>query len=230
MKRIKKAIKMIKEMSKNPRKKALLQLGAWMIFFFVSYIIIILIPHPTPKSYTSSNSNEIDHLEAYSNMKNFEYTYTLAYQGKMEEMSGTYFDNHYYFNYLKEEYYSSLGTVYKVDSILKELILSNDFMVTLSIEKWNKESLKEMIKSSKLIEEKEYKNGKKIIHYEYVENGKIILLEVTESDKTIVEILIDYQDFYPLYNDLQVKLEYHEINNLVSYSKNYLDYRVVEGV
>lgn len=216
-------------MSKNPRKKALLQLGAWMLFFFISYIIIILIPHPTPSSHTSNNSNEVDSVETYSSMKSFEYTYTFSYQGKTEEIIGTYFDNHYYFNYLGEEYYSSLKNVYKVDSILKELKLSNDFIVTLSIKELNKESLKTMINSSKLVEEKEYKDGKKISSYEYVENDKSILLEIIESDKMIVEIVINYQDYYPLYGDLQVKLEYREINNLVSYNKNYLDYQVVEG-
>ncbi len=227
-KRIKNIIKTIKEMSKNPRKKALLQLGAWLLFFFISYIVIILIPHPTPTYKSSSNSNKADSITSYSERKSFEYTYTFSYLGKVEEMIGTYFENNYYFVYMNEEYYSTLENIYKVDNNNRTLILDNSFIPLLSIKELNKETIKDMIKLSKIVEEKEYKDGKKITSYEYEKEGNIISLVVTENDSEIVEILVNYKDYYPTYPNLQVKLEYREINNLTSYSK-YSDYQVVEG-
>lgn len=226
--KIKNIIKTIKEMSKNPRKKALLELGAWLLFFLISYIIIILIPHPTPTYKSSSNENKIDSLTKYSTRKSYEYEITFTYLDNEEKIIGTYFDNNYYFTYLEEEYYAPLETIYKVDNITQTLILDNSFLVTLSVLELSNDKVKEMIDSSKIVEEKEYKDGKRITTYECIKEEKNITLTFTESDSEIIEVIVDYSDYYELYPNLQVKLEYSEINNLTSYSK-YLDYQVVEG-
>lgn len=223
---MKEKIKKIKEMSKDPRKKALLQLGAWFLFFFLSYIIIILIPRPTPQ-YHSSNSNKGNTNSSYSTWKNFEYVYTFMYQEKEEQIKGTYFDEKYYFTYLGNEYYSTLTNVYKVDSIKKQLSLERNFFLSLSVKELEPITIKNMIDSSTKREEKEYKDGKKITSYEYTQDENSIFITTTEQNKEMVEVLLDYQNTYPTFAGLKIKLEYQEVNNLSSYSKNYLDYQVL---
>lgn len=230
---MKEKIKRIKEMTKNPRKKALLQLGAWILFFFISYIIIILLPHPTPKYESPSNSNSVDSISQFQEMNNFEYTYTFSYQGKQEQIAGTYFDKKYYFTYLGKEYYSSLGNIYQVNSINKTFIPVDDFIINLSLKELSVDSLTQFMKDGKLLEEKEYKDGKKVSNYEYIKDEKKIIITAVEKDKYIRELSLDLKEYMSnetiIYDNFQVTLELDEINNLSSYSKNYLDYQVVLG-
>lgn len=223
-----------KEMMKNPRKKALFQLGCWGAFFLISYLVIILIPHPTPV-YRNPNSNtKKDTLTNYQTMNNFEYTYTFSYNGKEEEIVGTYFDNHYYFSYLNQEYYTDEENIYEVDSTNKMFKNVDNFIVLLSLTELRKENLAEFLVNDNLVESKEYKDGKKINTYQYfIEENKYIYLTVTEQDRYIEEILVDLKDYLEskelIFSNFEVKLQYSEINNLSSYSKNYSDY-VLEGV
>ncbi len=228
---MKEKIKKIKEMAKNPRKKALLQLGAWILFFFISYIIIILLPHPTPKYSSPSNSNSVDSISQFQEMENFEYTYTFSYQGKREQIVGTYFDKKYYFTYLGKEYYSALENIYQVNSTNKTFIPVDNFIINLSLKELSIDSLTQFMKDGILIEEKEYKDGKKVSNYEYIKDGKKIIMAIVEKDKYIREVSLDLKEYMSnaniTYDNFQVELEFNEINNLSSYSKNYLDYQVV---
>lgn len=231
---MKEKIKKIKEMSKNPRKKALLQLGAWILFFFISYIVIILLPHPTPK-YVSSHDNKIDAVTNFQNMNSFEYTYTFSYLGKEEKIVGVYFHENYYFTYLNQEYYVLNDNVYAVDSNQKTLSLVNHFITNLSTKELGLKSLTTFLKDGKLIEEKEYKDGKKVSSYEYRKDDKRIFLTATSDNNYIKDILVDLSEYVSddntIYDSFKVHLEYQEINNLTSYSKNYSDYQIIqEGV
>lgn len=230
---MKEKIKRIKEMAKNPRKKALLQLGAWILFFFISYIIIILLPHPTPKYESPSSSNSVDSISQFQEMNNFEYAYTFSYQGKQEQIVGTYFDEKYYFTYLGKEYYSALENIYQVNSINKTFIPVDNFIINLSLKELSVDSLTQFMKDGKLLEEKEYKDGKKVSNYEYIKDEKKIIITAVEKDKYIRELSLDLKEYMSnetiIYDNFQVTLELNEINNLSSYNKNYLDYQVVLG-
>lgn len=218
-------------MAKNPRKKALLQLGAWALFFLISYIVIILIPHPTPKYVSSSNQKKESKVEQFEDMNNFEYIYTFSYLGKEEKIEGTYFNKNYYFTYLGQEYYATLGSTFLVNPTQKKLLFTENRIVNLSIKELGIESLSTYLKEGKLVEEKEYKDGKKVSSYEYEKNGKKIFLTVTLNNGMIQDATVDLKDFVSLElvkdNNFQVHLEYKEVNNLSSYSKDYSDYQII---
>lgn len=230
--KIKETIKKIKIISKNPKKKALLQLGAWLLFFLISYIVIILLPHHTPKYKISNDKKKIDAVTNFQDMKSFEYTYTFSYLDKEEKMVGTYFDKKYYFTYLNQEYYSTDKKIYRVDSNQKTLFSVNEFIVNLSLEELDPESLSIFLKEGTLVEEKEYKDGKKVSNYEYNKDGKKILLTTTSMDNYIQDIVVDLREYVSnetvTYDKFQVHLEYSEMNNLTSYSKNYTDYQIIQ--
>ena len=226
--------KEFKEKMKNPRKKALFQLGCWMCFFLISYIIIILVPHPTPTYRSSSSNVNKKPLSNFQEMKSFEYVYTFHYDGKEEEIKGTYFEEQYYFTYLNQEYYANKENIYLVDSLQKKLLPVDNFIILTSLKELRKENLVNFLEEKYLIEKKEYKDGKKINTYQFpIEETKFIDLVVTFKDKYIEEIDINLKDYLEskqiLYSQFQVNLKYSEINNLSSYSKNYSDY-MVEGV
>ncbi len=223
-----------KEKMKNPRKKALFQLECWIVFFFVSYLVIILLPHPR-HVYRSPNSNvQKDTLSNFQEMKSFEYIYTFYYNGHEEVMAGTFFEDNYYFHYLNQEYYADKENIYQVDSINKKLKYTDNFIVLTSLKELRKENLVNFIGEEYLVESKEYKDGKKVNTYRYpIEESKYIDFIVTEKEKYIEEIEVNLKDYFEskqiLYTDFRVNLKYLEINNLSSYSKNYTDY-VLEGV
>lgn len=228
---MKEKIKNIKEMAKNPRKKALLQLGAWFLFFLISYIVIILIPHPTPKYVSSSNQKKESKVEKFEDMNNFEYVYTFSYLGKEEKIEGTYFNKNYYFTYLGQEYYSTLGSAFLVNSIKKTLLFTENAIINLSIKELGIESLSTYWNEGKLVEEKEYNDGKKVSSYEYEKDGKKIFLTVTLKNNFIQGIVVDLTNFVNAEllteSGFQVHLEYKEVNNLSSYSKDYSDYQII---
>lgn len=230
--KIKETIKKIKIMSKDPRKKALLQLGAWILFFLLSYIIIILLPHPTPNYKSSNDNKKIDAITNFQDMDSFEFTYTFSYLGKEEKIDGTYFHNHYYFTYLNQEYYVQDGNIYKVDSTQKTLSLVTHPILDLSFRELGLESLTTFLKEGTLLEEKEYKDGKKVSSYEYRKDEKKIFLTSTSMKDYIQEIVVDLKEYVSnetvTYDVFQVHLEYREINNLTSYSRNYSDYRILQ--
>lgn len=223
-----------KEMLKNPRKKALFQLKCWLIAFLVFYGIVLITPHPTPK-YVSSNSNinfETDTIENLKNMSSFEYKYTISYQGKEEEMIGTFFQKNDYFTYLGEEYYKTVDGIYLVNEKEKSLLPVSNPMVLLLFDDLKRENLENYMKDGEVIEEKEYKDGKKVTSFRYqVGEEKYLSMVVTEQDHFIVDISIDLKEYLEtkqlFYDIFEVHLEYNEINSLVSYSKNYADYQVV---
>lgn len=223
-----------KEKMKDPKKKALFQLECWIVFFVISYLVIILLPHPSPTYRGTSSNTKKDTLTNYQTMNNFEYTYTFSYNGIEEVMTGTYFKDNYYFSYSGKEYYADKENIYEVDSLNKKLLNVDNFIVVTSLTELRKENLVDYLSTENLVESKEYKDGKKVNTYQYfIEESKSISLIVTEKDDYIEEIVIDLKEYFEskelMYSNFEVKLQYSEINNLSSYSKNYSDY-VLEGV
>ena len=229
--KIKEAYRKYKELKKDPRKKALMQLGAWLVGFLLFYIIAVLImPHPNPyRSFSSSSNSNQDALSNYRMADNFEYTMSFQYSLKEDRVEGTYFDKKYYFTYLGKEYTSFDGKVYEVDTLNQTLKNTTDFIPLLASVELSKDSLLGWIDLSEKLEEKTYKDSKKVSQYQF----QMIPLKVTEENHQITKIEIDLKAYLAsrnlLYDSFLVTIEYQEINLLEDYQSHYEDYQIVEG-
>lgn len=235
---MKEKYKKCKEMLKNPKKKALFKLGCWFFFFAILYLIILIVPHANTSSYRSSSSNRNtitnDAITNLLNMSSFEYVYTFSYLDEVVEITGVFYENQYYFQYLDSDYYAKENTVCLVDFSNHSLVPTEEFLVLLSLRELSKEVLYDWLTNGELMEKKEYSDGKTVSTYRYkLEENHYIEMTITENAHIIDTIHLDLTDYFQSkaieYDSFQVELQYQEVNNLVSYSKNYEDYEILGG-
>ncbi len=226
--KIKEKYQKYKELKKDPRKKALMQIGLWIVGFFLFYVIVIVImPHPTPNYHTSTNDVKSD-SELYQDMENFEYSATLSYQGMEESLEGIYFQNQYNFSYLGKKYTSFDGKVFEIDDTEKLLKETKDERLLLPTVELSKENLSNWLKTAEKGESITYKDGTQITHYQF-EDIPFIL---TSEKGSILKVEADFTTYFAhkgiSYDSFKVTIEYRKINDITSYSANYSDYLVVE--
>ena len=224
-----------KELMKNPRYKALAKLGFWVIFFGVLILISILSSlFRGNRPPIISNDPVQTPIEAFANMENFEYKYTITY--KLENgyevtitIEGRYFNNNHYFNIGNQEYYMN-DTVFLVDRNErtltevdnKELLLFRDLLNIKNIHYW--------ITSGVLEEEISYKDGFTTTKYLYrIEEAKIQIEVETEENQirvirlNLVELKTEEESTYEVFN---VVMTFNNINNITSFVRNFDDFEV----
>ncbi len=233
MGKIKKLYHAYKDIKKNnPRKHAFLQLGLWILFFLCVYMAFFILPK-APVSYSSSSTKSDDFLENYQSRENFQYHMTFTYNENTQLLEGTYYEKKNYITYANKEYFVEDGISYVVDSALQTLKEERPFFIQLSIKELSPSTISLWIQNGTLEEQMKYKDGRIKTTYRYeIEAGSEILLTVLEEDYEIQEVELDLTNYLMsknmVYSSFKVDITYSEINNLMSYSKNYDQYQKVE--
>lgn len=231
LQKIKEAYHQYKELRKDPRKKALMQLGAWIVGFFLFYVIaVVIMPHPTPHYHSSSSSNEnLSALEKYQQVESFEYTMNFSYQGKEEMIEGIYFQQKYYFTYLGKSYIAFDDKVYEVDSENKLLKETTEMIPSLSTYELSQKNIASWLELAEKLEQREYKEGKIETRYQFQD----IPFTVIEEEKQVTSVDLDLQKYLAskgtAYDSFHVTIEYKEMDAITSYESSYSDYQIVKG-
>ena len=240
---MKKLIEKYNNIFDTKRKKALLRLGFWVIFFI---IVVNLIGRP-PKNFSSQvikdesssknlSSNSIDN---FKNMDNFEFSYEIVLKKndavKTIVLDGTYFDKKYYFNMDNKKYYGLDGIIYYVNEETKQLtdvkgILNNGIFNIIDINILFKDSLYTIIDSSSIDSTTSYKDGTEINKYTFVtSDNKKIIIASNSSGKLINTIELDLTNYIDIkYDSVKVNCNYKNINNISDYKINYDEYQVIK--
>lgn len=238
---MKKIINNIKEFMGNKRKKALVSLLFWILFFAIVIMMIGKPPSYTPnnKSNTVEKKNNQNGIDNFKNIKSFEYTYTIDIlennSPKKYIIKGTYFDNKEYFNMNNREYYSSDNKVYYVDNNSKKLLnlnsnnyeLFNIFDINLLL----KDGIYSTISFSNVDTKTSYKDGTTIIKYIYTNyNNKEVIITIKEKDGIINNIELDYSKYYDInkYQKFIITCELTNHDNILEYNNKYDGY-IIEG-
>ncbi len=222
--KIKEKYQKYKEMKKDPRKKAILQLGIWMAVFLWGYIIlVVLMPHPKPVAVSSKK-------DSYQNRESYQYEITLSYPTE-ETLEGTYFRGKNYLTYQGVEYYANENGQYLVNSTTKTLLPNENAVVALVFQELSVKNLSEWMEKSEVEESISYQDGTENTKYLYTdEKGFLIPISVRKEKDEIVQIHLDLQAYLAskgeAYPSFEVDLIYKEINNLTNYSKSYENYEV----
>lgn len=232
----------IKDAIHDKRKKAILSLALWFLFFVIVFLLMggrNTIPKEVHYQY-SSNSNVIttSPTENYKNMENFEFNYVVEItENNLTDtynISGTYYKNKYYFELLNNKYLIDNNTIYLVDDINKQLkeIDKNDpksIFYRFDIRVLNKDSIYTFISSSTEENSTIYKDGTKSITYLYKNyENKTIDLIVSVKENMINSITLNFNNYFSdRYQLFKVSINYQNINNIMEYNKNYNEYKLV---
>lgn len=231
----------VKDIFQNKRKKALLSLGLWIIFFIV---VFILVGRPSELQYdyqSKSNQNSVEtesSLDNFKNMENFEYSYLIEITenniNDMYKIEGTYYNNKYYFETNGNTYYISDNVIYLVDDTLKRLtsvkeIDPKSIFNRIDIKILTKDSIYSYISASEQNSSTTYKDGnvtKNNIYKSY--NNRLINITINEYGNIIRSIELDFSKYFDItYQMFKVSATYKNINNIASYNKNYDDYEII---
>ena len=232
----------IKDAIHDKRKKAILSLVLWFLFFVVVFLLMggrNTIPKEIHYQYSSnSNTNSTSPIENYKNMENFEFNYIVEIiennSTNTYNITGTYYENKYYFELLNSKYLIDNNTIYIVDEINKQLkeIDKNDpksIFSLFDIRILNKDSIYTFITSSTEEDSTIYKDKTKSITYLYKNyENKTIDLIVSVKENMINSITLKFNNYFgDKYQLFKVSINYKNINNIVEYNKNYDEYKLV---
>lgn len=221
-------IKKVKEFLKDPKKKALTQLGIYAIFFIFVFIFINM---GERRVNTPSIDETTSPIEYYEKMTSYDYKVTYTNIDKVDIIEGTYYNNTSLFTYNSlKYYYEDLLYVINNDSY----ILSN---IEYDISKIFSKNLYSLFDDLKEESKTTYKDGKIVtnytldsnIIYNYLYNMEstytnLVNVSITESNDIITNITIDLTNLDLYLNKIEV--EYSNINNIESleFNKNIYTY------
>ena len=239
---MKKLIEKYKKIFDTKRKKAVLKLALWILFFV---IVLNMVGRP-PKNYykNSENSNKEVKLSAssidnFKNMSNYEYTYNIEFKKndtvQTFNIDGTYYNNKYYFNMDNKSYYISDEVIYLVNNDEKKIIdvksiLNNGIFNVVDLRIFRKDNLYTFIDSSTEESNTSYKDGTEVKKYSYVTSeGKKMDITTSSSGKLINSIVLDLTNYIDIkYDSVKATLNLKNINNISSYKVNYDEYQVIK--
>lgn len=200
-------IKQFKEIWNNKIYHSIIILGFYAIFFL--FIFLFLSFNKTqPKVYEKN----IDLLSLYENMKS--YDYKLSYTKDINKtVTGTYYNNNYYFVIDSDIYKYSNNMLYKNNTAINR----NDLF--LDILRFNNTDIYNLIKKSILNETITYSNYKKQIYtitsneyYNWYNNTtsnlENILITLTIEKNYITKIELEKT------NDFKLEIVYENINQV----------------
>lgn len=229
--------KKYKELMKNSRYKALNQLVLWFLFFGIIYLLVLLgFGMRAPISSNNNSIKEKTTLENYAEMDSFEFEYIFKYKDEFDHelrIVGTFINNKYYFTINENEYYYN-DKLYLVLTDTKELKENQDIGIANYLFEIDNKTISNWINKSEIESETKYKDGTKTTVYLYNENCNI-LIKVSENEKKIKYMTLNLLDFVSTkdlhFESFELNIEYKNINNIDSISKNYDEYnKKLEGV
>jgi len=211
-------IKEIKEFLKDPKKKALMQLGIYAIFFILVFIFISTgEKHINVPSVSSPDTP----IEYYENMSSYDYKVTYSNIDKVDIIEGTYYNNTSLFTYNNLKYYYE-NLLYVID---------NDSYTLASIEydisKIFNKNLYSIFNDLKEESKTTYKDGKVVTNYTLDSNkiynylfdeesnyNNLVNVSITENNDTITTITFDLINLGITLN--KIEIEYSNFNNIES--------------
>lgn len=228
-----KYINIIKEFLKDPKKKALTQLGVWAIFF-VFVFMFLNSGSDTPVVNTSVDDTKTA-IETYSDMKGYTYKVTYTNLDKIDIIEGTFYNNTSLFTFNNIKYYYE-NSLYIIDN--DSYYLGN---IEYNISKIFNSNLKTII--NELVEESKttYKDGTIVTNYT-IDSNKVykylyevesvytnnINVSITEKDNIVTNVVFDLTNLG--LNLTKIEVEYSNINNIESLEFNKDNYTYKESL
>ena len=202
-------IKTVREWLKDPKKKALTQLGLYAVFFIFVFILIGM----------GGNSSTPDYIKEDTNKEvtNYEYIYKINNNEVIQNITGTLNNSEDIFNYNGLNYVKKEGVIY-----LNNTPITIDF----DIDRYKYKSIELLIENAD--SKTTYTDSKKIVYnmnvVEYftllnevnncnILDCSIISVPITvEEDNYISHVIIDLSNYYG-YKYI-VEINYNNINKI----------------
>ena len=226
-----KYIKELKEMLKNPKKKALVQLGIYAIFF----IFVAILLRGTDNKPTKIIEEQKSPIEFYEDMESYNYKVTYTNIDKVDTIDGIYVDNISIFNFNNFKYY------YEEDLY----IIDNDSYYLMDIEynisKIFNNNLINIIEDLEEESKTTYKDGTIVTNYtidsnelynylfdlEYNYDNKCTIT-ITENENEIYNIIIDLTNLG--LNLTKIEVEYSNMDMIEDLEFNIDNYTYKESL
>lgn len=202
-------IKTVREWLKDPKKKALTQLGLYAVFFVFVFILIGMGGNSSTPNYVTEETNK--------EVTNYEYTYRINNNEVINEIVGTLNNSGDTFNYNGLNYVKKEGVVY-----LNNTPITIDF----DIDRYKYKSIELLVENAD--SKTTYTDSKKIVYnmniVEYftllnevsncnILDCSIISVPITvEEDNYITHVLIDLSNYYG--HKYIVEINYNNINKI----------------
>lgn len=211
------------EIFKNPKKKALVQLAFYAVFF--AFVFIVLGISNSNNNYTNNyQDNNIDNVLNTDNDKINSYSYVISIDD--EVIMGTYFNDTSIFTYKDNNYYIENNLVYAINNDSYYLShIEYDIVKILNIN--------ELIENREEYSTTTYKDGKKISNYIlssndfysfYYGNTPDSLFDIFISAEKINDV-VTYVEITNINSDINtIKIEYSDINEIESLNFNKENY------
>ena len=226
-----KHIKELKEMFKNPKKKALAQLGFYAIFF----IFVAILLRGADNKPTKIIEEQKSPVEFYEDMKSYNYKVTYTNFDKVDVIEGTYVDNISLFDFNNFKYY------YEEDLY----IIDNDSYYLMDIEynisKIFNNNLINIIEKLEEESKTTYKDGTIVTTYT-IDSNKVYnylfelesnydnkcTIAITENENEIYNIVIDINNLG--LNLTKIEVEYSYMNMIEDLEFNIDNYTYKESL
>ena len=219
-------IKKTREFLKDPKKKALTQLGIYGVFFI---FVFILINSSGNRVNTPIIEDSKTPIEYYEDMTSYDYKVTYTNIDKIDVIEGTYYNNTTLFTYNNLKYYYE-DMLYVINN--DSYILSN---IEYDVSKIFNNNLHTIFDNLNEESKTTYKDGKVVTNYtldsniihNYLYNiestyTNLISVSITENNDIITNVTFDLANLGLYLNKIEV--EYNNINNIES-----LDVHTIEG-
>ena len=226
-----KYIKELKEMFKNPKKKALAQLGFYLIFF----IFVAILLRGADNKPTKIIEEQKSPVKFYEDMKSYNYKVTYTNIDKVDVIDGTYVDNISLFTFNNFKYY------YEEDLY----IIDNDSYYLMDIEynisKIFNNNLINIIEELEEESKTTYKDGTIVTTYT-IDSNKVYnylfelesnydnkcTIAITENENKIYNIVIDINNLG--LNLTKIEVEYSYMNMIEDLEFNIDNYTYKESL
>lgn len=201
-------IRKVREWLKDPKKKALTQLGLYAVFFVFVFILIGMGGNSSTPDYMPEDTNK--------EVTNYEYTYRINNNDVINEIVGTLNNSEDTFNYNGLNYIKKEGIVY-----LNNAPVTIDF----DVDRYKYKSIELLIQNAD--SKTTYTDSKKIVYnmniVEYftllnevnncnILDCSIISVPITvEEDNYISHVIIDLSNYYG--HKYIVEINYNNINH-----------------
>lgn len=242
---MKKFWEIVKNAFKDKRKRAVISLGFWIIFFIAVFVMVggpVNIDYEYQKRTSSSNSNiskpvTKNTLENFKKVDNTEFTYDVTiteYNKTLNyKIEGTYYDKDYYFTLDGVSYYLKDDIIYLVDDVNHNLVtfrpdanhlfnrMDGKLMQMLRISE-----LYTTLTSSEEQTKTTYKDNTTVTSFAYkVYDGRSIAIKMTEKDNKLGVLSLDYTNYaVPKTQLFRVDITYNNMDNIADYNKDYHTY------
>ena len=224
-----KYIKSIKENLKDPKKKALTQLGLYVIFFVFVAIVLRMPNNNTEIKVTEESKTPIEY---YENMTSYNYKVTYTNIDKVDVIEGIYYNNTSLFTFNNIKYYYD-KSLYIIDN--DSYYLGN---IEYNVSKIFNKNFNNIIEELEEVSKTTYKDGTivtnykidatKIYDYLYEQDSfyeGIVNIDITENQNEIHNIKIDLTNLGLNLTNIEVEYSYlNQIENL-NFNKDNYTYR-----